>query len=112
MNPLFSMLILYVGLGLMFLGISVPLIQRRVPPNNWYGFRVPKTLSSPNIWYPVNEHSGKEMYKTGLRVILAAFALAFVPGMKLEFYVAACTTILVLDLFRGLIVTTRYLRTF
>ncbi len=112
MTPLFTMLALYVGLGLLFLGISAPLIARRIPPNNWYGFRVPKTLSSPKIWYPVNQYSGKEMYKTGLRLILCAFALALVPGMKVEFYVSACSAVLILDLARGLILTVRYLRTF
>lgn len=112
MSPLFMALALYVGLGLLFLGLATPLIGRRVPPNQWYGFRVPKTLSSPNIWYPVNQHSGKELYKTGLRLIIAAFALALVPGMKAEFYVSACTAVLLLDLTRGLIATARYLRTF
>ncbi len=112
MHTLYSMLILYVLSGLALLAVSVPLIRRRVPPNPWYGFRVPKTLSNPNIWYPVNEYSGRELYKTGLRTILVAFALAFVPGISFVFYVIACSTVLCLDLFWGLIVTFRYLRNF
>jgi hypothetical protein len=28
------------------------------PPNRVYGFRTPKTLSSPGIWYPVNRIAG------------------------------------------------------
>jgi hypothetical protein len=37
---------------------SIPLILRKVPPNRFYGFRTPATLSSPEIWYPVNAFSG------------------------------------------------------
>ena len=36
----------------------VPLILRKVPPNRFYGFRTPATLSSPEVWYPVNAFSG------------------------------------------------------
>lgn len=38
--------------------LSVPLILRKVPPNTFYGFRIPLTLSKPEIWYPVNAFAG------------------------------------------------------
>ena len=51
--------LLYMGIGIVFCIISVPLIKGRVPRNHWYGFRVPKTLRSDSIWYPANAYSGK-----------------------------------------------------
>lgn len=37
---------------------SVPTILGKVGPNLAYGFRTPKTLSDPDIWYPANRASG------------------------------------------------------
>ncbi len=38
--------------------VSIPLVLNAIPPNRWYGFRTPKTLSSPDIWYPANRRAG------------------------------------------------------
>ena len=38
--------------------LAVPMVLGVVPPNRFYGFRTPKTLSSPGIWYPANRVSG------------------------------------------------------
>jgi len=38
--------------------IMIPMALGIAPPNGLYGFRTPKTLSSPNIWYPANRVSG------------------------------------------------------
>ncbi len=109
---LFPYLAMYVCCGLLFLGISVPLIRRRVPPNGWYGFRVPKTLNSPNIWYPVNEYSGRQMYRTGLLLVVVAFALSVVPGMQIGTYVGINSVVMIGDLVRGFLLTFRYLKSF
>ena len=103
---------MYVCIGLLFLGLAVPLIRRRVPPNAWYGFRVPKTLQNASVWYPVNEYSGKQLYRTGMLLILVAFVSALVPKMPVETYLIINTTVFILDLFRGLLLTFRYMRTF
>ena len=43
---------------LVVLVLSMPMILDRVPPNSAYGFRTPKTLSSPEVWYPANRAAG------------------------------------------------------
>ena len=48
----------FCGVGLLFVVLSIPLIQERVPPNSIYGFRTAKSLSDPNIWYAINRISG------------------------------------------------------
>ena len=40
-------LLIGVGVPLLILLLSVPMILGKVPPNGVYGFRTPKTLSSP-----------------------------------------------------------------
>ena len=37
---------------------SIPLALQLVPQNRAYGFRTPKTLSSPLIWYEANRLFG------------------------------------------------------
>ena len=38
--------------------VSIPLIANLVPPNRFYGFRTPRTLSNERIWYRVNRFAG------------------------------------------------------
>ena len=37
---------------------SIPLIMNFVPPNRLYGFRTPRTLSNPEVWFRVNHFAG------------------------------------------------------
>lgn len=61
-------------IGLVFVGLSIPLIQRRIPPNHFYGFRTPKTLANPTIWYEVNHVAGNDFFIAG--ALIAASSLA------------------------------------
>lgn len=38
--------------------VSVPMILQLVPPNPLYGFRTPRTLANPGIWYRANLFAG------------------------------------------------------
>ena len=38
------LLVLYVASGLLLIGLALPLIYRKIPPNHLYGFRVKRTL--------------------------------------------------------------------
>jgi uncharacterized membrane protein len=61
-------------IGLVIIGVSIPLIFNKVKPNPWYGFRTPKTLSSPDIWYKANRYMGKDMFVAGI-VITTVYIL-------------------------------------
>ncbi|HKV55306.1 MAG TPA: SdpI family protein [Candidatus Binataceae bacterium] len=56
--------------------VSIPLILERVGPNRYYGFRTPKTLSSPEIWYAANSVAGKDLLIAGVVVVLWDLILA------------------------------------
>ena len=68
--------------GLMIIGISIPLIFNKIKPNPWYGFRTPKTLSSPEIWYKANRYMGKDMFVAGI-VITTVYILLPIIRPKL-----------------------------
>lgn len=65
-----NLLWLLAGIGLIVAGY--PLMTRRIPPNYWYGFRVPKTLRDPYVWYEANHVAGRDLILAGVAVLLAA----------------------------------------
>lgn len=48
-------------LSFLVLIVALPLAIRKVPPNNVYGFRTPKTMSDRKIWFDANAYAGKAM---------------------------------------------------
>lgn len=66
----------YVVIGIVFIVISIPTIVGKVPPNNWYGFRVAKTLSDERIWYAANQVMGIDLLLAGLAIVIGALLTA------------------------------------
>jgi len=81
-----SLLIIYVGGGLILALISLPLIYGKIKPNSLYGFRIPATLEDPDLWYPVNQFAAKRLLITSLVIIAAAIGLYFWPGISVDTY--------------------------
>jgi hypothetical protein len=107
------LVIMYVLLGGLFIGLAVPLVQGRIKPNPWYGFRVPKTLKDPDIWYAVNAYFGRRFAVVGLLISIAALLLcplSLIPHMGIAAYVTACDGIMLVSLIWITIDTFRYLR--
>ncbi|HBB87852.1 MAG TPA: hypothetical protein DC047_09575 [Blastocatellia bacterium] len=87
--------ILFAVVGLVLIGISIPLILRKVPPNSFYGCRTRKTLSDPNIWYEANHVSGIDFCLAGLIVFVSSLAmLALGQNVDASHAVAALLIIL------------------
>ena len=72
--------------GLLIAALSLPLILGKIPPNPWYGFRTPRTLGDPAVWYPANAYAGRWLLATGAIIALAAIALLFAPAISVETY--------------------------
>ena len=71
-DPVFILVLFVIG-GVLFVVLGLPLNYEKVPPNWFYGFRTRKTLSSKEIWYPVNRVTGIDMIRIG--IVIAASAL-------------------------------------
>src|SRR5215470_4302807 len=63
---------LYFILGLIYIGISLPLYFKRIKPNGLYGFRTSKTLSDPDIWYRANHVAGFDLAVAGAAIALVS----------------------------------------
>lgn len=104
------LLITFAGVGLLSILIALPLIERRIKPNPWYGFRVRATLENSELWYDVNAHMGRRLLISGLITTLAAIGLYVMPGLTMDTYAIACGGISILALSVGLGQTMSYLR--
>lgn len=72
-------------LALLNIGVSIPLVLGKVPPNKLYGFRTRKTLGNRDIWYQANYTGGQNMIIATL-IALIGFVVA---GMTFDRAVAA-----------------------
>lgn len=99
MNPRTLITVVYAVTGLMLSTLSIPMILRKVKPNPFYGFRVPKTLNNPDIWYEINAYSGRRLFVTGLVAALAAACLdVFAPGLDMGTFSTILAVIVVVTL--------------
>jgi uncharacterized membrane protein len=87
------LLMIFGGTGLVIAGLGVPLVMRRVPPNDLYGLRTPATRKNETLWYEANARSGWYSVLTGVAVAGTALAL-HLAGVPRE--VAGAVDILVL----------------
>ncbi len=99
MNDVTVDALLFALVGLLFVGLSIPLIQQRVPPNRYYGFRTRKTLSDPKIWYEANRISGHDLLVAGALLTITSFVmLMFAQGWKPEHVVFTLLSVMTLSL--------------
>jgi uncharacterized membrane protein len=67
--------LIFSGVGAVFIGLGIPLFQKRVPPNSWYGCRTTKSLSDERIWYAVNRTTGQNMILIGILIIISSLIM-------------------------------------
>ena len=70
-----SLIALYNFLGVLFIAVGIPLARRIVPRNGLYGFRIPKTLRSDDVWYPANRYLGRRLIRCGQILLFGSLAL-------------------------------------
>src|SRR5688572_13826064 len=61
--------IMFGGIGILYIILGVPLALGKIPPNWGYGFRTPRTLSDPRIWYEANRVSGYDLIAAGVAIL-------------------------------------------
>jgi uncharacterized membrane protein len=66
--------------------VTLPLALGKVPPNPTNGFRVPETLSNPEVWYKVNAYAGRLTVAMSAIVALIAVGLFFVRRIGAAVY--------------------------
>lgn len=68
-----------IGCAALFVGISVPLIRRKVGRNPLYGVRLPQSFRSDEHWYAINEYGGRQLTLWSLPIAAAGAVCLLVP---------------------------------
>jgi uncharacterized membrane protein len=110
MDEKLLMFALFSGSGLLLALLAIPLILCKIKPNILYGFRTPKTLGNPQIWYQANTYAGWRLLWTGIIVIAASVALFAFPQVDLLTYSLAILGVVCLSLTITLVQSFLYLR--
>jgi len=110
MTPITLLFTLSLISGAVLIALSIPLIQRRVGPNSWYGFRVRRTLEHPKVWYPANEYTAWRLLGLGVAEIAVATPLYFVPDLDVATYASIVGAVVIAGLIIALVQSFGYLR--
>jgi SdpI/YhfL family protein len=68
--------LVFIGIGIVSIAVGLPMADRRIPPNRWYGVRIRETFADEHIWYEVNARAGRDFALLGVLAVAAAVALA------------------------------------
>jgi len=55
--------------------LSIPLILRWIPPNRFFGLRIPATIRNESVWYDANALCGRHLLLLGLTMVALEFVL-------------------------------------
>jgi len=104
------LLVIYLIMGVLLIGLSIPLMRNNIKPNGWYGFRVAKTMNDPDIWYAVNHHYSYRLFWSGAACIVASLLLYLVPGLSIDAYALSVLGVFAIVFLAGLAQSIRYLK--
>jgi hypothetical protein len=77
---MYGLAIMDVLVGLLLLGLCMPLVQRKIGRNALYGFRTPRTLASDEAWYAVNYGAAKAGVYMSIGMVIFGIVLALLPS--------------------------------
>lgn len=98
MDDVVAAALLFTAVGLLFVGLGVPLLRGRVRPNSWCGCRTEKTLSDEKVWYAVNRVTGGHLVAGGVALVAVSLALlVFGRGANPDHAVLALLSVLLLS---------------
>jgi hypothetical protein len=71
--------IMYVFIGLLFIAISIPLMNGKVEMSHFYGVRLRKSYTSDKNWYLMNAYGGKQLLIWSVVLVIIGVLTFFIP---------------------------------
>ena len=87
------------AIGPLLLVFSLPFMLRLVPPNRFFGFRIPATLRDRSVWYDANALISRHLFVLGVVLVSLEFVLPLRLriGMLRAIASVGCVAILIAD---------------
>jgi uncharacterized membrane protein len=63
------------AIGPILIVLSIPLALRWIPPNRFFGLRIPSTCADESVWYDANALNGRHLLVLGLLMVALEFVL-------------------------------------
>jgi len=97
------------GLGLLFIVISIPMLRGMVGRNGIYGFRIAKSFQSEENWQRINKHGARGMIYWSA-IIMAASPMALFVELERDPVLTMLFSMMFLLIFIPIVNTLRYAR--
>ncbi|MCD4818910.1 MAG: SdpI family protein [Candidatus Cloacimonetes bacterium] len=79
MQPNMIFGIINIATGIILICLSIPLAQRKIKMNRFYGFRNAKSFSSEENWYKINNYGAKQLIIWSIPLIFSGIVCFFIP---------------------------------
>ncbi|HPQ45546.1 MAG TPA: SdpI family protein [Syntrophales bacterium] len=63
----------------LIVGVSIPLVMRKIPMNHIYGVRFKKSYESEDNWYKINNYGGKQLIIWSVPLFIIGILTFFLP---------------------------------
>ena len=65
--------------GLLCIGLAIPLMRGRVGRNPFYGIRFPQSFQSDDAWFAINRFGGRRLIVWSVPLVVIGIASFFLP---------------------------------
>ena len=65
--------------GLVCIGLAIPLVRGQVRRNSFYGVRFPQSFQSDDAWFAINRFGGKRLIVWSVPLVVIGIASFFLP---------------------------------
>src|SRR5436305_318054 len=69
----------WIAVGLLTIGMAIPLLQGKVGPNAQFGIRFRECFQSNEAWFAINRYGAKRMIIAAVPMIVSGVATLFIP---------------------------------
>ena len=102
---------MFIGLCVLFIVLSVPLILEKVPQNGLYGFRTRKTMSDTTVWYKANKFLGYSIVLSSIVSLMVCAISDFLPRLlPPSVFIHYANVVLIVPIIGALVASSIYLR--
>lgn len=96
--------------GILFIGMSIPLLNEMVEPNDYFGVRIPESEVSIEEWYRINKIGAWALMGAGAFMMFATSLLYFLgKGLSKNKYVVGFLILFMASVLLASGITTLYI---